>query len=177
MGARKGCTSWLASATARCSCGRRSRAIGTPRRPPASTRARAAAPQGELSCPVDGDCEHAGLRVASKYYHFTLLEVTGDPGMKKPDDVGRQGFFEALQRTYAHLYPDETHPLHGGPTYGCVARELHARSERACRRKAHFHCPCVFAAEHKWKAVERHLRVVEKLKARASSAQLGLGAD
>ena len=131
---------------------------------PAQAAHAQAAPAPDTACAVDGACVPAGERVASKYYHFTMLEVTGNPGMKKPDDVGRQGFFEAIQRTYAHLYRDEAHPLHNGPAYGCVARELHARSSQEDRRKAHLHSPCAFPVEHKWKAVERHLREVEKIK-------------
>ena len=88
--------------------------------------------------------------------------------MKKPDEVGRQGFYEAIVRTYTYLYPGADHALHNGPEYGCVARELHCQSPLECRRKAHFHCASAFAVEHKWKAVERYLREKEKIKVKSA---------
>ena len=130
-------------------------------------------------CSVDGPCEHAGATVASKLYHFTMLEVVGDASTKKPDEVGRQGFYEAIVRTYTYLYPGADHALHNGPEYGCVARELHCQSPLECRRRAHFHCASAFAVEHKWKAVERYLWEKEKIKVKSAPLRPlgGRGAD
>ena len=83
--------------------------------------------------------------------------------MKKPDDVGRQGFYEAVQRTFSKLYP-EGHDLHQGPEFGHVARELHHGSAVVTSQKAHLHGGFRFAAEHRWKRVAHYLRTKEKIK-------------
>ena len=91
--------------------------------------------------------------------------------MKKPDDVGRQGFYEAVQRTFSKLYP-EGHDLHQGPEFGHVARELHHGSAVVTSQKAHLHGGFQFAAEHRWKRVAHYLRTKEKTVHRQNVAPL-----
>ena len=56
-----------------------------------------------------------------------------------------------------------------------MAQELHCQSPLECRRKAHFHCASAFAAEQKWKAVERYLWEKKKIKVRSAPPAWGLG--
>ena len=95
-----------------------------------------------LHCNVDGHFEHVGDAQAGRYCLYTLLEVAV-AGMKKPDEVGREGFDAAVRRAYAAVFV-AGHGCHGGPAHDCVGRELHHNSVLYDRRKAHLHLAAEF---------------------------------
>ena len=107
----------------------------------------------------------SGARAAGKFYLFTMASVRPPSRYKTVDEVGRQGFYDAIKAAYANVLPTE-HACHGGPQYAVVVRELHRHSPlfRCCM--PHLHAACAFSSHHRWRAVEEHLREVLLIKAR-----------
>ena len=115
-------------------------------------------------CEVDAAFVHVGERQASRFYLFT--QVVGNPprsGRKTPQEIGREGLYKAIQTTYAAVFKSD-HPCHSGPSYGRVGQEGHPSSSLVCMRNLHNHAALAFPADHKWKAVEKHLRAKQGIK-------------
>ena len=104
---------------------------------------------------------------SGKFYLFTQVEEDGPPrpGRKTPTEVGREGLWLALKAAYAAVFPD-SHACHTGPVFGKVAQEGHPKSAELSQRRPHNHGACAFAADHRWKAVEKNLREVQGVKVR-----------
>ena len=115
-------------------------------------------------CTVDGHCPHAPNRAASKYYLFTVVAERGDSRYKKPDEIGREGLFNALKAVYAETSPEDDHALHKGPLYGIVAQDLHSGSNLESNRNANLHGAAAFAAGHSWKTIDPLLRENHQIK-------------
>ena len=140
---------------------------------PAAVRARwAARPVQSVAsrdflseCPVDGVLTLPAERQAGKFYLFTQVEEDGPrrPGRKTPAEVGREGLWSAIVTAYKTAFPPN-HPCHGGPLFGIIAQEGHPNSTEFRLRRLHNHGACAFPAEHKRRAVERHLREVQGVK-------------
>ena len=123
-----------------------------------------AGPSPLQECPVDGHLVPPGDRAAGKFYLFTQVsENEARPGRKTPEEVGRQGLYDAIAAAYGAVFA-EGHPCHDGPLFGKVVQEGHASSTEPSLQRLHSHAACAFPAEHKWKAVERHLREVQGVK-------------
>jgi hypothetical protein len=103
------------------------------------------------------------VTAAGQYYLFTVVRSAGP--YAQPEDLGRQGLWDALKAAYRKVLMDD-HPCHCGPVYGKVARELHAASPDAEQREPHLHAACAFGVRHRWKAVESVLRLEFRVKAR-----------
>ena len=117
--------------------------------------------QGE--CSVDSFFPHDVADSAhGKFYLFTMVR-TNMPGRKTPDEVGRRGLYEALVATYRAVFPAD-HECHNGPKHGLVARELHKHSPLQSRRQPHLHAAAELPKEHRWKMIERELRVRHRIK-------------
>jgi len=115
-------------------------------------------------CDVDGEFVHVADNASGRFYLFTQVsESTARPGRKTPEETGRQGLYQAIQRTYGAVFPQE-HPCAGGPTFGKVVQEGHPASGIACLRNLHNHAACAFSQDHRWKSVEQTLREVEGIK-------------
>ena len=82
------------------------------------------------------------------------------------DTTGRQGLYEAIQTSYAAVFPED-HPCAGGATFGKVVQEGHPASGMACLRNLHNHAVCAFPQNHRWKAIEKHLREEQGVKVKA----------
>jgi hypothetical protein len=121
-------------------------------------------------CTVDGLLEHVGFRVAGKFYLFTVPWPKPGRPWKTPDEIGRQGLHEALVATYSRVFR-QPHPCHTGPLYGVVVRELHRLSPVQGLRNPHLHEAAPFPADHRWKAVEQHLRREHRIKVHISKHQ------
>ena len=78
-------------------------------------------------------------------------------------EIGRQGFYNAIVDTYSKVFP-VGHACHSGPDFGKVVQEGHPESTLAVCRNLHHHGAFQFPTEHKWKAVEKHLREVQGIK-------------
>ena len=106
-------------------------------------------------------------RYAGKFYFFTQVEEDGlrRPGRKTPGEVGREGLWSAIVTAYAAVFP-QNHPCHSGPLFGKIAQEGHPTSTEFRLRRLHNHAACAFPADHKWRAVERHLREVQGVNVR-----------
>ena len=116
------------------------------------------------ACTVDEVFPHVGDRAAGRYYLFTMPHCRQViPGRKSPEEVGRNGLHAAIVRSYAAVFP-ASHACHIGPDYGVVAQEKHASSPNEASQGVHLHGAWAFPVEHRWKAVERQLRVVEGIK-------------
>jgi hypothetical protein len=102
-------------------------------------------------------------RAAGQYYLFTVVR-SSSPQYKQPDELGRQGLWNALGQAYGTAFKDD-HVCHGGPLFGKVARELHAASAEEEQRQPHLHAACAFAVRHRWKHVEYVLRQELRVKA------------
>lgn len=117
-----------------------------------------------LECPVDGQLAFPAERSSSKFYMFTQVsELVQRPGRKTPEEVGREGLYNAIGRAYGRVFP-EGHACRTGPCYGKVAQEKHQASTDARMQRVHNHAICAFPADHRWKAIERDLREVEGIK-------------
>ena len=68
--------------------------------------------------------------------------------------------------SYAAVFPAE-HACHGGPLFGKVGQEGHPASTDDRLKRLHNHGAFGFAAEHKWRAVEKNLREVQGIEVRA----------
>jgi hypothetical protein len=114
---------------------------------------------------VDGLLQFPNDRYAGRFYLFTQVTETGPPrpGRKTPEAVGREGLWRAVVATYAAVFP-VGHPCHTGPAFGKVVQEGHPNSTVQALVHVHNHGAFAFPADHKWKAVERHLRVVQGIK-------------
>ena len=121
-------------------------------------------PAVEEECPVDGPSDHAAAGARSKFYLFTMVcELLG--GLRRtPQEVGRQGLWDALVLAYRSAF-SAAHPCHNGPAFGCVAQEQHRTSAVRPRREVHLHLAAAVPAEHRWKAVEQCMREVLQSKA------------
>ena len=110
-------------------------------------------------CPVDGALAWPSESSSGSYFLFTQVEEDGPPrpGRKTPEEVGREGLWLAVKAAYAAVFP-EGHACHAGPLFGKVAQEGHPRSTEDRLKRLHNHGAFAFAADHRWRAVERHLR-------------------
>ena len=127
-----------------------------------------AAGSGSLECPVDGTLAQAGEKQASRWYLFT--QVTEDevrPGRKTPEDVGREGLYNALVETYHKVFKPG-HLCHVGPDFCKVVQEGHPNSTVDALKNLHNHAACQFPVAHKWKAVEKYLREAKGIKVHVS---------
>ena len=68
--------------------------------------------------------------------------------------------------SYGAVFPAE-HACHGGPLFGKVGQEGHPASTDDRLKRLHDHGAFGFAAEHKWRAVEKNLREVQGIEVRA----------
>ena len=119
-------------------------------------------------CEVDGEFVHVADNASGRFYLFTQVsESIARPGRKTPEETGRQGLYEAIQTSYAAVFPED-HPCAGGATFGKVAQEGHPASGIACLRNLHNHAACAFPQSHRWKAIEKHLREELGVKVQAS---------
>ena len=113
---------------------------------------------------MDGSLVHAGDKQSSRWYLFThVTEDEQRPGRKSPLEIGREGFYNAIVDTYSKVFP-VGHACHSGPDFGKVVQEGHPESTLAVCRNLHHHGAFQFPTEHKWKAVEKHLREVQGIK-------------
>ena len=119
-------------------------------------------------CEVDGEFVHVADNAAGRFFLFTQVsESIARPGRKTPQETGRQGLYEAIQTSYAAMFPEE-HPCAGGATFGKVVQEGHPASGIACLRNLHNHAACAFPQNHRWKAIEKHLREEQGIKVQGS---------
>ena len=125
-------------------------------------------PEVLAECPVDGLLESPKARAAGKFYMFTQVEEDGplQPGRKTPAETGREGLWNAIVATYRAVFssPVPVHACHNGPAFGKVAQEGHPGSTEVKLQRLHNHAALAFPEEHRWKAVERHLREVHGVK-------------
>ena len=121
-------------------------------------------------CPVDGIIVHVGNHQAGKWYLFTQVsEDIPRPGRKTPEEVGREGLYNAIVDTYHHVFPPG-HLCHTGPEFGKVVQEGHPNSTVAALKNLHNHAACQFPEEHRWKSVEKYLREQHGIKVHISKA-------
>ena len=117
-------------------------------------------------CEVDGEFVHVADNASGRFYLFTQVsESIARPGRKTPQETGPQGLYEAIQTSYAAVFPED-HPCAGGATFGKVAQD--PASGIACPRNLHNHAACAFPQNHRWKAIEKHLREELSLKVQGS---------
>lgn len=116
-----------------------------------------------------GDFPWPANNSSGKFYLFTQVEEDGPPrpGRKTPTEVGREGLWLALKAAYAAVF-QQGHACHTGPVFGKVVQEGHPNSAELSRQRLHNHGACAFAADHRWKAVEKNLREVQGVKVRGS---------
>ena len=76
-----------------------------------------------------------------------------------PEEVGREGLWRAVVATYAAAFP-LPHLCRPGPLFGKVVQEGHPKSTEGRLRRLHNHAAFAFPADHRWRAVEKHLREV-----------------
>ena len=121
-----------------------------------------------FDCPMDGALTWPSERAQGSFYLFTQVEEDGPPrpGRKTPQEVGREGLWLAVKAAYAAVFPAE-HACHGGPLFGKVGQEGHPASTDDRLKRSHNHGAFGFAAEHKWRAVEKNLREVQGIEVRA----------
>lgn len=103
------------------------------------------------------DLRPATDKTSSKFYMFTCVRG-GDPSWQQPAVLGRLGLWNSIVSAYGAVFPED-HACRNGPLYGKVVLEQHADGD------PHLHAACCFPDRHRWKAVEKHLRTVLKVKA------------
>ena len=91
-----------------------------------------------------------------RFFLFTMMTMRVlIPDRKNPEDVGRQGLWDAIVAVYQRTF-GAGHPCHNGPEFGLVACEVSG--------SVHLHAACQFARDHRWKGVERTLRLEHGIK-------------
>jgi len=121
--------------------------------------------------PADAFLVQPPDNASGRFYLFTQVEESGPrrPDRKTPAEVGREGLYKAVVATYAAVFR-EGHACHTGPSFGKVAQEGHPNSSDPKEKNLHNHAACAFPADHRWRAVEKHLRETQGVKVRGCGA-------